>query len=614
MRYLGNKENIVHEIEKLMRRCGLLDRKMVFFDAFCGTGAVSNKIWNYHDVILNDNLRCASTYSYGRLVGANCSFKYLGKDPFALLNNSEKRIEGFNYKNYSTACSTRMYFTPENASRIDYFRAQIEQWHHERKISNDEYIYLLACLIDAVSAVSNTAGVYGAFLKHWDKRALKEITINPISETGKLRFNNICLYNDKIEKIISEVECDILYLDPPYTQNQYGTQYHLLETLVLDDNPEISKITGSRYTAPMRSDWSYDVKAHILLDEVIAKTKAKHIMMSYSDDGIMSKEYITALMKIYGKEGTFTLTKIPFKKYNNHKTNTESEHFEYLFYVEKKEKQPVIQSPLNYIGSKAKLVDQIREKAASISTKEFLDVFGGGFNVGINFSCERLVYNDILAPVVSLMKMFKDAPTDKIIKELRQIIKRYSLAAHNKNAYELLRSEYNSNSNNPIMLYALVLYGFQQQIRFNNSSEFNNPSGSRYFNDSILAKLISFCRVIKKKKVEFLNRDFTSVLSEVQPGALVYLDPPYRNTVGSYNDGKRGGTGWDLKLENMLLHLIDTLDLKGVHFMFSYVINTKTTKNYNIINWLARKPYNIYQIESAQGRYNDRHEVLICNF
>ena len=77
----------------------------------------------------------------------------------------------------------------------------------------------------------------------------------------KLELNDIFddelhLTCNKIENIISKIDCDILYLDPPYTQNQYGTQYHLLETLILDDNPSVSAITGSRPTAPMRSDWS----------------------------------------------------------------------------------------------------------------------------------------------------------------------------------------------------------------------------------------------------------------------------------------------------------------------------------------------------------------------
>ena len=128
-----------------------------------------------------------------------------------------------------------------------------------------------------------------------------------------------------------------MYLDPPYTQNQYGTQYHLLETLILDDHPTISKITGSRPTAPMRSDWSKEYKVNIAFDRILAKTKARYIILSYSNDGFMSKEYIEAAMKRYGKPETFLCRKIGYKKYQNWKSKNQTAHYEYLFFVEKKD-------------------------------------------------------------------------------------------------------------------------------------------------------------------------------------------------------------------------------------------------------------------------------------
>lgn len=149
------------------------------------------------------------------------------------------------YRNYAPTESTRMYFTPENAGRIDYFRKQIEDWKNEGQLSEEEYCYLIACLIESVSDVSNTAGVYGAFLKKWDPRATKRIMFNKVDFRAD-KCKSIRTYNEKIEDIIEDVECDILYLDPHYTQNQYGTQYHLLETLVLNDNPSILVVLGAK--------------------------------------------------------------------------------------------------------------------------------------------------------------------------------------------------------------------------------------------------------------------------------------------------------------------------------------------------------------------------------
>lgn len=254
---------------------------MIFFDAFCGTGSVSDYFKKYYNVIINDNLNWSVIYSKGRICAPNCTFEKLGFDPFEYLNNKKEKKYGFIYKNYSPARSERMYFTSQNAGRIDYFRYQIEKWKRENRITEEEYCFLMASLIESVSDVSNTAGVYGAYLKKWDSRATKSIVFDKV-DYNNVFDNSVTAYNSKIEEIIENVNCDILYLDPPYTQNQYGTQYHLLETLVLNDEPEISKVTGSRSTAPMRSDWSKQYKANILLERIIAKTKAKYIVLSYN--------------------------------------------------------------------------------------------------------------------------------------------------------------------------------------------------------------------------------------------------------------------------------------------------------------------------------------------
>ena len=346
MRYLGNKDSIIPEIRNLLEDKRIFIDNYSFFDAFCGTGSVAEAFKDTYNLIINDNLDWSVVYAKGRINANICNFNKLGFDPIEYLNGNNEFEQGFIYNNYSPGGSERMYFTAENAGRIDYFRNTIEEWKNNNLLTDDEYCYLLACLIESVSGVSNTAGVYGAYLKKWDSRAKKPIIFSKV-DSRNLYPRNLRVYNDKIENIISEVECDILYLDPPYTQNQYGTQYHLLETLIKDDNPSISKITGSRSTSPMRSDWSKEFKVHILFDEILAKTKARYIVFSYSIDGLMSKDFIEASMKRYGKEETYECRKISYKKYQNWKSKKFDEHFEYLFYIEKKETDILYESPLN---------------------------------------------------------------------------------------------------------------------------------------------------------------------------------------------------------------------------------------------------------------------------
>lgn len=248
MRYLGNKESITDRIKEIIIDKTGVTNSSVFFDAFCGTGSVANAFKDVCKLIINDNLNCATTYAYGRIMAKNCTFSILGFDPFSYLNASEKAVKGYFYKNYSSGGSSRMYLSEHNASRVDFFREQIEAWYKDSLIDNNEYRYLLACLIESVSFVSNTAGVYGAFLKKWDDYALKDIQFMNISDGVAAKYE-VAVFTQKLEDIISNIQCDVLYLDPPYTQNQYGTQYHLLETLVLNDKPDsISKVTGSRST------------------------------------------------------------------------------------------------------------------------------------------------------------------------------------------------------------------------------------------------------------------------------------------------------------------------------------------------------------------------------
>ena len=617
MRYLGSKESLTEPIIQLLMDKGILRRNLVFFDGFCGMGSVSDAIKaSYDHIVINDSLKCSSTFTLGKLYANECSFNSLGFDPFDYLNSNKTTRKGFIYQNYSPGGSDRMYFSAENAGRIDYFRYQIESWKSQELLTTKEYAYLLACLMESVSDVSNTAGVYGAFLKHWDSRALKDIIFSRI-DSKKGRCSIIDKYNDKIENIIANIDCDILYLDPPYTQNQYGTQYHLLETLILNDAPTISKVTGSRPTSPLRSDWSKMYHAHILFDKVVAETKASYIILSYNNDGFMSKEFIESTLKRYGVENSYTCITIDYKKYNNTKCKGKEGHQEYLFYIEKKpQKDVVVESPLNYTGSKSKMIEIIKQHLPAQQVDRLIDAFGGGFNVGINIPSKETVYNDINPFVEELIKSFS-GDVYSYLMYVSKLINRYKLSPDNKEGYLALRNKYNEtpiNQRDPRMLYTLILYGFQQQIRFNTNHGFNNPPGSRWFNECLLSKFITFARCSKAKNVLYSNVSFDKLIEKITPDTLVYADPPYRSTVGVYNDGKRGFEGWTIKHEQKLCLFLDKINECGSKFMLSYVLQVKDFYNEEVANWATSNNYNIIDIKVPQGRYNDRREVLITNY
>jgi len=613
MRYLGNKDSILNEINAFIKEVNIPEGS-VFFDAFSGTSSVGSFFKEKYQIIANDYLYFSFVYSHAKLNSANVDFKKLNVDPFIEFNRDDIGIVGFITENYSpyNQCK-RMYFSVENAKKIDYIRSKIEEWKREQMISDDEYFFLGASLLESISKVANIAGVYGAYLKKWDPRAIKPMTFIQIEHTRSQKCRNV-VYNKKLEDIIDDVECDILYLDPPYTKNQYSVQYHLLETIAKYDSPRIKGITGARESIDSTSDWSREGKVEILLDKIVSKTKAKHIILSYSTSGIMSKEYIESVLKRYGKEETLRFKKIPYKKYRNHQTKDEDEHFEYLFYVEKKSEDDVVYtSPLNYMGGKSKMIPFLKRNEPK-EYKKFIDIFGGGFNVGINTSCKHVVYNDINFRVKQLIEMFGNVDTFDLYKYILKEIKRYNLTKNNKESYLKARSDYN-HPEPPLrdskLLYVLVLFGFQQQIRFNSSLEFNNPVGESGFNDKIMEKMISFSRRLNEKSIIFHSNDFEFFRDQIDSDTFVYCDPPYLITLGSYNDGKRGFNGWNEKEEKRLLSFLKEIDEKGGKFMLSNVLTHKGRENTLLLEWIKKNNFRVVEFNKES---KIRKEIIVLNY
>ncbi len=612
MRYIGSKVKIVNQIEELIKDLKIDKNSYTFFDAFSGTSTVGNFFKDEFKIIANDTLYSSYVLTQAKLNTPDMKFSRLNIDPFKLFNDSTKQLKGFIYNNYSLGGSERMYFSEENASRIDYIRTKIQDWYDSEKIDSKEYYYLIACLLESVSKVANVAGVYGAYLKKWDPRAIKPmkfIKVEMEKEYGK--FENE-IYNEKIEELINDVSGDILYLDPPYTKNQYSVQYHLLETIALYDNPEIKGITGARDTSKLTSDFSKAGNVHVAFEKIIARANFKHIIMSYSSDGIMSKEYIESVLKRHGKPETLVFKKIEYKRYLNSKAK-DMKHYEYLFYIEKNE---IINysSPLNYIGGKADMIDFLRRNAPK-NIDRFVDLFGGGFNVGINFNCEQLIYNDCNFKVRELLETFKNEDTSEIYKYIQKMIKKYKLRHGEKKSYLKIRELYNKTpieKRDPKLLYLLVLYGFQQQIRFNSSYDYNNPVGQAGFNDKLAEKLISYCRNLKEKNVSFYSKDFTDIDNLINKKTFVYCDPPYLITLGSYNDGKRGFNGWNEDDEKRLLKYLEKLNKKGVKFMLSNVLEHKNMQNKLLIDWIKQNNFKVIEYD-GKARKN-RTEVIIINY
>jgi len=613
MRYIGNKTKILDEIDKLLEEKNLDKKGIKFFDAFTGTASVAHHYKDRYNLIANDNLYFSYVIAEAKLNSKSKMFEKLGFDPFEFFNNADtSNIEGFISKNFAPKLSERMYFSDENARFIDFIRQSIEDWYINEKITENEKYFLIASLIESVSKVANVAGVYGAYLKTWDPRAVKKMVYLPI-DTQPYVDNLAEIYNDDILNVIRKVSGDILYLDPPYTKNQYSVQYHLLETIALYDNPILKGKTGARDMHKQSSCFSKNGEVQIAFEELIANAKFKHIILSYSSDGLMSKEYIESVLKRYGKKDTYEFKKFSYRRYKNSIAGDKGNHCEYLFYIERKE-DVHFSSPLNFIGGKHDLIDFLKSNMPK-NINTFYDLFSGGFNVGINADANKVIYNDVNFKVRELLEYITNADMKEFYKYINNTITKLGLSKENKESYLKLREKYNKtpiSSRDCRDLFLLIMFGFQQQIRFNSTLDYNNPVGQAGFNDKILEKLISFARITKEKKVFYYSEDYSRFIDYINEDDFVYIDPPYLITLGSYNDGKRGFNGWNEKEEIRLLEFLDKLNSKNIRFMLSNVLTHKEKTNQILKNWIIKNNYKV--IEYGQKARGNRSEIIIVNY
>lgn len=616
MRYIGNKTKLLGVIQEFFASKNILNNDFVFCDAFCGTASVSSHFKKYYrKVIANDNLYFSYVMAQARLnAKSGCLFEKLEGNPFDLLNiNDDNYKGGFVFENYAPSKGGRMFFSDGNARKIDSIRNTIDQWFGEGKITEREKYYLVASLLESVSLVSNVAGVYGACFSFFDPRAAKPMHYVPI-ETSNCQNDDYEVYNEDVLELLKHTHGDVLYLDPPYTKNQYPTQYHLLETIALNDNPVVKGKGGIRDMSKYSTDLSKPNKACAVLEKIIASANFRYIVLSYSSDGIISVDFIESLLKRYGIDGSFDLKRIQYKRYKNAIAN-DKENFEYLFFIEKKQRCEVIySSPLNYIGGKSDLIPFLKNNMpCNIST--FYDLFGGGFNVGINSDSNSVVYNDTNFIVKGLIEHICKSDVSTFISDVEKVIMKNGLSKNAKDEYVSFRGKYNSiklESRSYTDLFVLVLFGFQQQIRFNSNYDYNNPVGMAGYNDRIKEKLVSFSNHAKTKNIKYFSDDFEIFYDMISSEDFVYIDPPYLITLGSYNDGRRGFNGWDEKEEIRLLNFINRLSAKGVRFMLSNVLIHNGKENSILRQWIYDNGYNVISLDYSIR--SKRNEIIVVNY
>lgn len=338
MRYIGGKKLLLNDIFKVIdENCKDVE---TVIDIFSGSGVVSKFFKEKgYNVVSNDFLYFSYVLVRGT-VGVKSKPKFEGLDNrnvIDYLNNLTLKESGYSlddcyiYQNYSPNSScNRMYFQNKNAIKIDIIRLKIEEWLQQKKITEDEYFYLLAILLNAVSYVANIAGVFGAYLKFWDKRTYKDLHLEEldiIESPQKIKCMN-CDYKEALVE-----DADLLYADPPYNSREYLPNYHILETIARYDRPDIHGVTGLRCYDKQKSSFCKKSTVYDSFDYLIKECKSKYIIISYNNEGLISTEELSQLCKKYSVKDSFKLIEIDYRRYKNKIPNNTAGLKEQLYFL-----------------------------------------------------------------------------------------------------------------------------------------------------------------------------------------------------------------------------------------------------------------------------------------
>lgn len=614
MRYLGSKIKLLNNINNVLLKYNITGE--TFADLFSGTGCVGDFFKTNFKIIANDLLYSSYIISKAKLLNKKTPefykfYSLYNTNIFEWLNSQtftpDERY--FIYNNYSPI-GNRMFFTQENAIKIDGMRLKIEELYTQEVLEENEYFFLLASLLESITKVSNTSGTYEAFFKFWESRALIPFSISPLEffNTEEDIFLNE-IYNKNTNELIREISGDIAYIDTPYTVTQYISAYHLLETVAKYDFPDIKGVGGKRNREGKNSLYSKKTTVKAEFEDLFRQLNFKHIIISYSTQGLLEIEELINLAKIFAKNNKVYVEEFDYKEYKNHRPSNKSNKLkEVIIYFEKD--LEVKKSPLNYSGSKDKLINYIKKELPK-EVDIFVDVMGGAFNVGINmFPTKKIVYNEINKEIYELIKMLLTCRKESLVQTLKDYINEFKLEKGNKESYITLRNSYNY-SKDIILLYLLHMYSFQNMIRFNSHKKFNTPVGVAGYSADIEERIYKFYSFIK---YELKNEDYTCIDWEKYPkNTLFYFDPPYFITNTSYNDGKRGNKGWGINEEIELLDILNFLNNKGYKFILSNVIYHKEKTNHLLLNWIQEHNYKVIEIGAKGLRYM-KNEVLIKNY
>lgn len=327
MRYLGNKTKLIPFLLRTIERLGI--DPGVACDPFSGTASVGSAFklhgWRVHS---GDLLAMSYAFQVAR-VELDATPRFPSRQSYRAVLSTLASLEprhGFVTEHYSPAGAAaskhgRMYFTAENAGMIDSAREAIARWAAAGRLGRTREQLLLASLIQGADRVANTTGVYASFVKSWQPNALKKLELRPLRPISSSGTSAGCtsFCGPAVDRVRDVGSIDLLYLDPPYNQRQYPAYYHIPELLARgwDPPPTLRGKTGLIPDDETRSDWCRSSRCEPALRELLAAADARHVLLSYNDEGLLSAESIADAFRESGRAETYRRFRRGYRRYRS---------------------------------------------------------------------------------------------------------------------------------------------------------------------------------------------------------------------------------------------------------------------------------------------------------
>ncbi|BAV58829.1 hypothetical protein AGMMS49573_07410 [Endomicrobiia bacterium] len=635
-RYLGNKYKLLPFIKKIVNNnCSNIN---TVADIFAGTGAVTY-LFKDKKIITNDIM-------YSNYV---CNLAWFGSENISLKKIIEIIVrynnDKINADNYVSKNFKNTYFNFESCRKIGYIREDIEKLYKKRKINNRERAVLITSLLYAMDKIANTCGHYDAYRKNGDLNKGLELSVPAV--LNNLCDNNKC-FNKDANILVKDIKADLVYIDPPYNSRQYCDLYHFIENIARWEKPKVKGVAKKMERSDLKSDYCTQ-KASKVFGDLISNINAKYILLSYNNMAYKGNARSNAkisdadIMRILSKKGKIKIFSQKYKSFSAGKSYITGNKERLFLCVCKTFKyvKPLISSPMNYTGGKFKLLPQILPNFPR-NVNTFVDLFCGGANVGINVNYDKIILNDRGQYIPYLFNTFKNLDKEVLFNMIYEVIDKYELSlsnkygykkydcnsveglgAYNKEKFLKMRKDFNTYKSRDyyyyVLLYVLIVYSFNNQVRFNSRGEFNLPVGKRDFNTQLIKKLNFFIDRLKSNNFIFTNTDFRKFdTTALTKNDFVYCDPPYLITCASYNEQN----GWTDKDEKDLLKFLSFLNAKEIKFALSNVFRNKGKENSILLDWLKDKSYKVIQLNKSYANSNyhtkdktgNAEEVLIVNY